>query len=157
FGCCCLGIARATILRANCALRKEDDVRAHKPKGSVVFNRLRATWNFLWCEGNQRRSQKLGTLAELPTRADALKKAEAVRRDLRLQRERAIVTVSTLIEQYRQEKMPRRVMTRQGYNTWLSHYIIPKWGECSITELHARPVDLWLQSLPLAPKSKVHI
>ena len=66
-------------------------------------------------------------------------------------------TVSTWVEQYRVEKMPRRAMTRQGYNTWLNQYIIPKWGKCSIQELQARPVDLWLQSLTLAPKSKVHI
>jgi len=48
-------------------------------------------------------------------------------------------------------------MTRQGYNTWLNGYIVPKWGECALQELQARPVDLWLQSLSLAPKSKVHI
>jgi len=48
-------------------------------------------------------------------------------------------------------------MTRQGYNTWLNGYIVPKWGDCSLQELQARPVDLWLQSLALAPKSKVHI
>lgn len=48
-------------------------------------------------------------------------------------------------------------MTRQGYNTWLNGYIIPRWGDCTLQELQARPVDLWLQSLPLAPKSKVHI
>jgi integrase len=48
-------------------------------------------------------------------------------------------------------------MTRQGYNTWLNQYIIPKWGDCTLQELQARPIDLWLQSLALAPKSKVHI
>ena len=48
-------------------------------------------------------------------------------------------------------------MTRQGYNTWLNNYILPKWGACVLLELQARPVDLWLQSLELAPKSKVHI
>ena len=60
-------------------------------------------------------------------------------------------------ERYRAERMPRRAMTKQGYNTWLNGYILPKWGDCSLQELQARPVDLWLQSLPLAPKSKVHI
>lgn len=48
-------------------------------------------------------------------------------------------------------------MTRQGYNTWLNHYILPKWGRSTIQELQARPVDLWLQSITLSPKSKVHI
>jgi integrase len=53
--------------------------------------------------------------------------------------------------------MPKRTMTRQGYNTWLNHYIVPTWGSCTLQELQARPVDLWLRSLNLAPKSKVHI
>src|SRR5262249_26335915 len=61
------------------------------------------------------------------------------------------------VAQYRAERMPRRAMTRQGYNTWLNQYILPKWGECPITELQARPIDLWLQSLTLSSKSKVHI
>lgn len=132
-------------------------MRARKPKGSVVFNRLRATWNFLWCEGNQRRSHKLGTLAELPTKADALRKSEAVRRDLRLQQERSVITVKQLVEQYRAEKMPQRYSTRRAYESWLSNHIVPKWGQCPITDVQARPVELWLQSLELSPKSRIEI
>jgi hypothetical protein len=52
--------------------------------------------------------------------------------------------VRTLVEQYRAEKMPQRAMTRQGYNTWLNHYIVPTWGDRARQELQARPVDLWL-------------
>ncbi len=48
-------------------------------------------------------------------------------------------------------------MTRQGYNTWLNNYILPKWGDSTLQDMQARPVDLWLQSLSLASKSKVHI
>lgn len=65
--------------------------------------------------------------------------------------------VATLVDAYRAERMPKRAMTRQGYNTWLAHYITPVWSGRSIHELQARPVDLWLQSLALSPKSKVHI
>ena len=53
--------------------------------------------------------------------------------------------------------MPTRHDTRGGYESWLRVYIIPKWGENAITELQARQVELWLESLTLAPKSKVHI
>jgi integrase len=35
--------------------------------------------------------------------------------------------------------------------------MVPTWGNSSLQDLRARPVDLWLQSLALAPKSKVHI
>jgi len=66
-------------------------------------------------------------------------------------------TVSTLVEQYRAEKMPQRFSTRHGYNAWLNNHIIPKWGACEITDVQARPVELWLHSLTLAPKSRVAI
>ena len=154
----CPAFSRCGKLRfANCALRKEVALRARKPQGSVVFNRLRATWNFLWCEGTQRRSIKLGTITELPTRNDALRKAETARRDLRLQRERSIPTVRELVQEYRAEKMPQRYSTRRGYEEWIKNHILPRWADSPITDLQAQPVELWLRSLPLAPKSKSHI
>lgn len=132
-------------------------MRAHKPKGSVVFNRLRQTWNFLWVENGQRKSRKLGTPAELPNRPEALRKAEQLRSDLRLQAERKVITVSQLVEQYRQERMPARASTARGYNAWFNNHVLPRWGASPITAVQPRDVELWLQSLKLSPKSKVHI
>jgi hypothetical protein len=53
--------------------------------------------------------------------------------------------------------MPERISTRHGYNAWLNNHVLPRWGECSIINVQARPVELWLQSLTLAPKSRVAI
>lgn len=132
-------------------------MRAQKPKGSVVLNKARGTWNFLWVEADRRRSKILGTLAQLPTKADALRKVEAVRRDLRLATEQQVLTVNQLVQKYRDEKMPKRTDTRRAYEVWLKNHIIPKWGELLLTDIQARPVELWLDSLSLAPKSRVHI
>ena len=66
-------------------------------------------------------------------------------------------TVSTLVEQYRAEKMPRRKDTRRAYEVWIKHCILPRWGACELSEIQARPVELWLSDLALAPKSKAHI
>ena len=131
-------------------------------QGSIVFNRRFGTWNFLWCERGHRRSKVIGTLKEFPTKASAWQAAALLRRQLERTLERnagdePALTVRSLIEHYRTERMPRRAMTRQGYNTWLNNHIIPKWGACAIQQLQARPVDLWLRSLDLSPKSKVHI
>jgi integrase len=63
-------------------------------------------------------------------------------------------TVSTLVEQYRAEKMPQRYSTRRSYDAWFRNHVIPKWGDRALTELQARPVELWLQSLSLSPRSK---
>src|SRR5436190_2222029 len=63
----------------------------------------------------------------------------------------------TLVAQYRQERMPQRQSTRRGYNAWLDNHILPKWGSSPIPFLQARPVELWLQSLRVSPKSRSHI
>jgi integrase len=122
-----------------------------------VYNKTRATWNFLWVEGGNRKSRKVGTLAELPTKADAHEKAEAMRRELRLVSARSVLTVRQLVERFRLEKMPTRFSTRYGYESWLKNHILPRWGSRPFTELQPRPVELWLKSLALSPKSRVHI
>jgi hypothetical protein len=53
--------------------------------------------------------------------------------------------------------MPKRSDTRRGYEVWIRNHILPKWGECALLDVRARPVELWLESMTLAPKSKVHI
>jgi integrase len=65
--------------------------------------------------------------------------------------------VSTLAEQYKAEKMPKRKDTRRTYQSWIRVHILPEWGQSPITDLQARPVELWLESLSLAPKSRGHI
>ena len=55
------------------------------------------------------------------------------------------------------ERMPTRTDTKRSYEVWITNYVIPKWGNCPITDLRPRPVELWLASLSLAPKSKTHI
>ena len=133
-------------------------VRAPKPKGSVVFNRARGTWNLLWCEAGKRRSKRIGTLSELPTRPDALKKADAMRRQVRLVAERKPPTVRWIVEQYQAEKLPKlRHSTQRVVGLWLMKYAIGYWGDHLITDLQPRPVELWLDSLPLAPKTRGHL
>lgn len=122
-----------------------------------MYNKTRGTWNFLWVEDGKRKSRKLGTFADLPTRADAVQRADTVRRNLRLTAERSIVTVRLLVERFRAERMPERFSTRYGYEAWIKNHILPRWGSRPLTELQPRAVELWLRSLPLSPKSRVHI
>jgi integrase len=133
--------------------------RARNQTGSVVLDKRINTWNFFWWEDGKRRSKKIGSMREYPTKASAWRAAKALRHWLEneVNLNYTAPTVKALVEQYRQEKMPQRASTRRGYETWLHNHIIPKWGECELTDLQARPVELWLESLNLAPKSKVHI
>lgn len=125
-------------------------------QGSLVYNKNRGTYNFLWWENGKRRSKLLGSLREFPSKAAAERAAEPLRRLLNKPLQ-TVPTVQELVEQYRVEKMPQRHSTRRGYNAWFDNHILPKWGVFPVSQLQARPVELWLQSLTLAPKSKIHI
>ena len=126
-------------------------------RGSVVQDKRDKTWRFYSWENGKRRSKVLG---QFPTKAAAWASAKPLRDKLESQAgigKAPTLTVGALVQQYRIEKMPKRASTRRGYEVFLRNYILPKWQDVAITELQARPVELWLQSLELAPKSKVHI
>jgi integrase len=124
--------------------------------GSVVQDKRSKVWNFFWWEDGKRKCKALG---RFPTKAAVWKAAKPLRDALEVkpQDNSSVPRVGTLVEQYRKEKMPTRHDTRAGYESWLRVFILPKWKETRITELQARPVEMWLESLTLAPKSKVHI
>jgi integrase len=131
--------------------------RSRIKTGSVVRDKRDKVWRFYFWENGKRKSKLLGRFS---TKAAAWKSAKPLRDALetKTQTQRSTVpTVSTLVEQYRTEKMPTRHDTRGGYESWLRVYILPKWGGSPITDLQARPVEKWLGALTLAPKSKVHV
>jgi integrase len=134
--------------------------RVRQQFGSVVFDKRGKTWHFIWWENGTRRSKRIGSRNEFRTKASAWKAAQPFVSALGGQvvnEETRAISVSVLVEVYRAEKMPRRYSTRRGYESWLRNYVLPRWGELPITDMQARPVELWLQSLLVAPKSKAHI
>jgi hypothetical protein len=122
--------------------------RATRAKtGSVVFDKRRETWNHLrWVDG-KRRSKLIGTLQALPTKA-------AAEQALAVSKSEVEPNVNALVAQYRVEKMPERYSTRRSYQAWVHNHIVPRWGNCTLKEVQARPVELWLRSLKLAPRSQ---
>jgi integrase len=134
--------------------------RARVRTGSVVVDKRIKTWNFFWWDNGTRRSKKIGSVCEFPTKASAWRAAKTLRQMVENHgklNSNVTPNIATLVEQYRAEKMPQRMSTRHGYNAWLNNHVLPRWGECSVTDVQARPVELWLQSLTLAPKSRVAI
>ena len=131
---------------------------ARHKTGSVVFDKRRKTWNYLWWEDGKRRSRLIGTARQHRTKASAWVAAEALpASEVKVETISSEPTVNMLVQQYRTEKMPKRVDTRRSYEVWLKNHILPKWGIRLLSDLQARPVELWLESLELAPKSKAHI
>ena len=134
--------------------------RVRLQKGSVVFDKRIRSWNFLWREDGHRRSKVIGPIKDYPTKASAWKAARLLRlkvESLDQHDSTKVPTVNALVSNYRVEKMPKRTSTRYGYDAWLRNHVVPRWGECELGELQARPVELWLHTLKLSPKSRVHI
>jgi len=106
-------------------------MRQRQRSGSVVLDRRIKTWNFFFWENGKRRSKKIGTVSRYPTKASAWRAAKALRDAVENQVviNNAAPTVTTLVEQFRAEKMPRRSDTRRSYEVWLRNHIIPKWGD----------------------------
>ena len=135
-------------------------MRAFQKNGSVVLNEREgrvSTWNFLWWESGKRKSRLLGSIIELPQREDAERKAAPLRRQLNRSQIRQVPRVVDLVDNFREEKMSSRLSTRLACESRLRNHIIPQWGEVKVTEMQARPVELWLKSLSLSPKTRVHI
>jgi integrase len=130
-------------------------MRARKPK--AVRNEARGTWVFFPVIDGKRTTRKLGDLKEL-TQELADRRAAEVLRSLKLQAERTSPTVLWVVEQYREEKMPKlRHSTQRVSELWIKKYVLTRWGQQPIMELQPRPVELWLESLPLAPKTRGHL
>jgi integrase len=130
---------------------------ARHKTGSVVFDKRRKVWYYLqWIDG-KRTTTTIGTLKQFPTKSAVWKAAERLRSASVREPDSKMPTLNTLVVQYREEKMPQRFSTRYSYDQWLNNHVLPRWGESSILDVQARPVELWLLSLPLSPKSRVAI
>lgn len=129
--------------------------RARKPR--AVRNEARRTWVCFPVIGGKRTTRKLGLLMEL-TQEQADARAEEMVRSLKLQAERSSPLVKTAVAQYQKENLSKlRYSTQQAAESWLKGYVLPRWGDVPITDLQPRTVQLWLESLPLAAKTRGHI
>ncbi len=129
-------------------------MRAH----DIVLSKKRGTWHLKYTgENGTPRRKQFGTIRELPNREAAEKAAEPIRRVLNKKTRTGIPMVADLVRQFREEKMSQRHSTRLACDSRLNNHVIPQWGRMEITELQARPVELWLKSLELAPKTRVHL
>jgi integrase len=109
----------------------------------------------LWYEAGKRRSKLLGTGREFPTKAAAWK--EVGRLQLGQPKAQNGERVRDVVTRYEAERMPKRHSTAYVYRSFLKNHILPQWGDILISDVQPRPVELWLRSLPLSPKSKTHV
>lgn len=124
--------------------------------GSVRYDKRRKTWNYLWYDGPIRRSKRIGTKQEYPTKAAAWKAVDNIESGQQKATEDG-ETVRSVVTQYEAERMPSRQSTARVYRSFLRNHILPQWGDTGIRAVQPRAVELWLRDLPLSPKSKTHV
>ena len=127
--------------------------------GSIVYDQRRRTWHLYTYENGKRRNKLIGHKRDLPNRSAARRAAAEMQQPPQpaTQPEPGVPTVQELVTAYLQEKAPTRKDTRRSYQVWTRCHILPKWGNNRITDLQPRPVEMWLESRLLSPKSKAHI
>ncbi len=128
--------------------------QARHTTGSVRYDKRRGTWNYLWYDGPVRRSKRLGTKQDFPTKAAAW---AAVEKTEPAKVEQTGDTVASIVASYERERMPTHYETARVYRSFLKCHVLPRWGATLIQDVQPRPVELWLKELPLAPKSKTHV
>ncbi len=126
-----------------------------RAKGSDV-------WEFRYQENGKPKAVLVGTKEKLPTQADAERAVEYLRMRVNAQNPQAqfhSVTVGALVDRFINEELSkgRRFQTQLEYKTYLNRYIRKQWGNTFINDVDPVLVKGWLDSLPLAPKTKTHI
>lgn len=130
--------------------------------GSVIFDKRRKTWNYLWWRDGKRYCRQVGTLQQYSTKSAAQRAAQQRFMSLPPEKPKPASssdphTVKALASRYELERLPSRKSTARVYRSWLNNYVLPQWGEKLVSEVQPRPVELWLRQLDLSPKSKSHV
>ena len=106
-----------------------------------------------------RRSTTIGTVAQYPTKTDALRIVEPLRLRLNLHHQFGRpISIGALIDHYVERELPeRRHSTQRSHSSTLNRWILPRWGDRPLEEIKPVAVEEWLRSLTLAPKTKVNL
>lgn len=131
--------------------------RSRYQNGSVQLDRRTNVWYFRWREAGIRKAARLGTLAELPTKARAWRAAEGHRVTANPGPTAQRVSFEAAARLYMAERMPKRYTTSGGYRNNLEKHAIPAWGSVELGAIKPLAVDRWFHALPLAQKTKAHI
>jgi len=134
--------------------------------GSITRStRLRGpdVWEFRWREAGadgkrKHRRMVIGSIAQFSDKSSALLEVAALRRGINLNDPHLSsqpVTVSELVNHYRQRELAtdhtwKTHSTKVTYKGFLNKWILPRWGDYTLSAINAGEVELWLRSLPLA-------
>ncbi len=114
-------------------------------------------WIFRWREGKVQRKAIIGTVEKFTSKAAARRACEGIRATLNKET-RSPRTMTELIAHYTAkelcEESGKAHSTREVYGSYIRTWILPMWGEQSLSDVRTVDVEAWLGTLPLANGSK---
>ena len=119
-----------------------------------------SVWQFRWLEDGQARSELLGSVEALPTRADAERASERLRMQINSQHPASFhcVTVRGLVDRYLEYAGKRvRRHTLQVYGSLLNNHVLPHFGSTLIKDIRPMALDSWFESYSASTPVKAHI
>jgi len=97
---------------------------------------------------------------QFPTKTKALKACELLRANINKET-RAPRTVAELASHYQQKELSaegrKAHSTREVYGSYIKTWILPKWGQQSLSDVRTVDVEAWLGTLSLANGSRAKI
>ena len=114
-------------------------------------------WVFRYRDGQHNRKEQIGTVEQLPTKSDALKRCEQLRSNINRET-RSPRTFEELVDHYTQHELPRKSpYTGEVYAGFLKKWVCPEWADYSLSEVKAVAVESWLSTLTLSPGTKAKL
>jgi integrase len=121
-----------------------------------------AVWTLRWRETDAqghavRRKEIIGTVEEYPTKASAQKACE-FRRSTINRETRTPRTIAELVTHYTEKELPTKTpYTQEVYAGYISKWVTPRWGTCSLSDVRTVGVESWLGTLSLANGSRAKV
>jgi integrase len=117
-------------------------------------------WVFRWRDGTVNRKEQIGNVEQFKTKSAAMKGCELLRANINREA-RSPRTVAELVAHYTYKELAAdgcmAHSTREVYGSYIKTWILPKWGQHSMSDVRTVDVEEWLGKLPLANGSRAKI
>lgn len=107
--------------------------------------------------GRKENSVIVGTALQYPSKTEAWRAVEGPRLAVNDRKPAEEITFGAVLDRYVREAIPKRRTTRSRYQSWIKNHIKPHWWDVPLAKIKPLPVEKWIESLNLAPKSKGHV
>lgn len=117
-------------------------------------------WELRYYELGSRKTVTVGDVEKYPTKASAQKAIQGLLLKVNSDSPSAALHVTTfgaVVDRFEQDEMPDHHSTRVSYKSLLKNHIKPKWSDVRLDRLKPMAVEIWLNALPLAPKTRSNI